>query len=559
MINSRQARILGASLLLTTSLYGLIPFDPGVNHLQQGSITLSTDSFDFPQTEVFIQDWVCASDRFTIYNGSDRDITVESVASSRGLFNSPQIFPQHIPAQDSIQVDVIVCPPSDRLYQDVLFVEIAECEQPISIWMTASAVLDIPGYSGTYNLYDEALEDALADLFPNQVDLGYSGARRQMYGYIDNVNDSLYCVYTGFRQHHPEGSTGTFPNPINCEHTWPQGTFDSASPMRGDIHHLFPTHMDANSARGSYPFGDVVSNIQWQNGGSKLGHSSYGQTVFEPRDIHKGDAARAIFYFLNRYQNYENWMSADQEEDLRAWFHADPVSFKELDRNEGIYAVQSNRNPFVDHQPFLDRITSLVDNENRPDSSIMVVTPAYRQIEIVEGSNHEMLFLAVANTGNQAFELTGVSSNNENFTIDVDLPVTVPEFETLLLPLAIGTTAASDSASIQLTSSAIQNSFQEIQVGYQTVVSVDERIVPAGFALAAFPNPFNGTVMFKTPDQEAGTLRIFDLHGREVYSEVVEQGDGNLRWQPEGLEGGVFIVRLEQGGHYHHTKLIYLK
>ncbi|MGB3618200.1 MAG: endonuclease, partial [Catalinimonas sp.] len=73
--------------------------------------------------------------------------------------------------------------------------------------------------------------------------LGYSGARRQLFGYVDNYGGQVTCVSSGFRQ---AGGFVTFPDPMNTEHTIPQSFFNSNEPMRADLHHLFPTHKDVN-------------------------------------------------------------------------------------------------------------------------------------------------------------------------------------------------------------------------------------------------------------------------------------------------------------------------
>ena len=88
--------------------------------------------------------------------------------------------------------------------------------------------------------------------------LGYDGARTAMYSYIDKADDGdVYCVYTGY---HQAAESTTFLDPINAEHTVPQSWFSQANPMRSDIHHLYPTHKDVNSNRGSLPFGDIPDN-----------------------------------------------------------------------------------------------------------------------------------------------------------------------------------------------------------------------------------------------------------------------------------------------------------
>ena len=90
--------------------------------------------------------------------------------------------------------------------------------------------------------------------------LGYSTARARMYGHIDNVNNTIVCVYGGYTHPWQQGSTGTNPAPVNTEHTVPQSFFGGTGPIRSDLHHIFPTYDQWNSNRASHPFGEIPDN-----------------------------------------------------------------------------------------------------------------------------------------------------------------------------------------------------------------------------------------------------------------------------------------------------------
>jgi len=49
---------------------------------------------------------------------------------------------------------------------------------------------------------------------------------------------------------------------------------------------------------------------------------------------------------------FEDW----ELEILKQWAESDPVSQKERDRNEDVYKIQHNRNPFVDHPEYIQSI-----------------------------------------------------------------------------------------------------------------------------------------------------------------------------------------------------------
>lgn len=193
------------------------------------------------------------------------------------------------------------------------------------------------------------------------VGMSYTNARNQMYGVsggigLDIHNGLIECIYTGITAA-PDG-TRTPGGVINTEHSWPQSQGADVFPRQGDIHHLFPSQMDANSRRSSYDFGETVcsgSGCTWSLGGSELGSDSAGKTVFQVRQKYRGDIARAHFYFSVRYGLA---IPNDEEATLQAWNDQDPPDQEEIDRNTAIESVQGNRNPFVDYPGLSDRISN---------------------------------------------------------------------------------------------------------------------------------------------------------------------------------------------------------
>jgi endonuclease I len=152
----------------------------------------------------------------------------------------------------------------------------------------------------------------------------------------------------------------------NREHSWPGSWFNNQSVPRTDMFHVYPTDGYVNSHRGNLPYGEV-GNATWTSmNGSKKGSSNfpgYNGTVFEPIDEYKGDFARSYFYMSTRYFNEDGGWSNSPMTDgadllnwavnlLSQWHLADPVSEKELDRNDAVYDIQDNRNPFIDHPEY---------------------------------------------------------------------------------------------------------------------------------------------------------------------------------------------------------------
>lgn len=191
--------------------------------------------------------------------------------------------------------------------------------------------------------------------------LGYDGARKVLFGKIHLQQENgkyfikdVYCnkVFQGNGDIGP----GAIPNhaQINCEHTWPQSKFSrqySKDMQKSDLNHLYPTDSKANSVRGNYDFADVShenGSLASDCTASKSGSSNDGgnsDDLFEPPTEHKGNVARAIFYFSVRYNMR---VPAHEEQVLRRWNDLDPVDDAERERNEMVYAAQKNRNPFID-------------------------------------------------------------------------------------------------------------------------------------------------------------------------------------------------------------------
>lgn len=176
----------------------------------------------------------------------------------------------------------------------------------------------------------------------------YGKARELIMLKIDNHGGNVECVYTGKVTKVKDKMPSS--NSLNIEHTWPQ-SMGAVGPAKSDLHHLFPTDSKANSYRSSLPFGVCDDKyIKFDVGGSRCDGS-----VFEVRKQHRGNVARAMFYFAVRYNKS---IDAKEEAVLRQWHKDDPVDPCERARNDAIEAIQKNRNPFIDHPEYVDQITN---------------------------------------------------------------------------------------------------------------------------------------------------------------------------------------------------------
>ena len=161
------------------------------------------------------------------------------------------------------------------------------------------------------------------------------------------------CVYTG--RTGPLGSSG--PSEINTEHTWPQSKMPNEGDQRGDMHNLYLTIASVNSARGNLPLLDIDDNAAaaWYGPtgdgprpATNIDAFSEGTaSAFEPREDHKGNAARAVAYFYTLYGTNDVGFWESSKRVLVAWNTLDAANAEETARSAAIRAYQGNENPYI--------------------------------------------------------------------------------------------------------------------------------------------------------------------------------------------------------------------
>ena len=213
------------------------------------------------------------------------------------------------------------------------------------------------------NLYLNNLIEFIQDNYTTTDVLSYNGARDVLYGYIDNNNGSVSCVYTNYTVNNVPTNDPrpiVYSGGIDCEHVWPQSLYLGTSPMKSDLHHLRPAKSNVNSSRGNKPYNEIADsetdNWYWLNYSTSSIPSSnineYSESKsgnFEPREDQKGDVARAIFYFYTIYKNVadEDFFNT-QKDILYEWHNQDPVTDSEINRTWQIASYQNNiPNPFI--------------------------------------------------------------------------------------------------------------------------------------------------------------------------------------------------------------------
>ena len=243
--------------------------------------------------------------------------------------------------------------------------------------LTMFAAIPSGYYSAADNKKGSALLSALHGCIDGHTTLSYKSLENY-YEDTDWTSDGyVWDMYSTckFTMSDGNGSQKKVCDAWNKEHSVPQSWFNEQSPMKSDLFHVYPTDARVNNFRGNMPYGET-SNRSYIDGDSHaLGYigsssfSGYTGKVFEPIDEYKGDFARTYFYMVARYLD-KNFNQSENGKVVFTysggtaglttyainlflkWHRQDPVSKKEIDRNDAVYKHQKNRNPFIDY-PYL--------------------------------------------------------------------------------------------------------------------------------------------------------------------------------------------------------------
>ena len=228
-------------------------------------------------------------------------------------------------------------------------------------------------YNNANGKTGDELKIALHNIIKGHHVVSYPGLINA-FAYTDcKPNGKIWDIYSNIEYSPSTGLCGEYEHEGDCwnrEHTWPQSWFNESTTPRSDLFHVYPTDGFVNGQRSNYPYGEVNRPIYTSGNGSKLGPcvtSGYSGRVFEPIDEYKGDIARGYFYMSVRYYSEDSdWGTSGMTNKseilpwamtmLLRWSDEDPVSDKEIARNNAVYGYQNNRNPFIDHPEYAHMI-----------------------------------------------------------------------------------------------------------------------------------------------------------------------------------------------------------
>lgn len=312
----------------------------------------------------------------------------------------------------------------------------------MGLFFSFSTFAEIPlgYYTSLNNKSTQALKNELYTIISPHTKLTYNSLwthfkKTDIHAYPDE--DQWWDMYSNVTFWVRNGSSG-----MNREHSFPKSWWggEQIEPYT-DINHLYPSESDANMAKSNYPLG-VVAQTTFNNGVTKVGYPVSDQgggagQVFEPADEYKGDFARTYFYMVTCYQNltwkYLYMLQQNSYPTLKPWAYdlllkwsrQDPVSQKEVDRNDAVYKIQNNRNPYIDYPELAEYIWGnkvgqpFKINGGGPVGDPILITPtqgtALDFSEVAVGSTQNLeLFMKGENlSGTVTITITG--DNKEMF------------------------------------------------------------------------------------------------------------------------------------------------
>lgn len=391
----------------------------------------------------------------------------------------------------------------------------------------------------------------ITDLKPRTVDTGSANVIYDVYstrpGGIDPYQFTPVAKQCG--GYKKEGDC------YNKEHSVPESWFNGDHGVPGDAtdyNFIFPVDGYVNSHRSNYPYGEVASPTWTSLNGGKLGQSIFpGVTgiVYEPIDSFKGDLARAFLYFVTRYQDtIPTWAlnaDASQAFDVNTfpsvkvpflkmmikWHNLDPVSQKEICRNNGTYSYQGNRNPYIDHPEYVD----LVWNSTCAGLAALPVNIIYFTGKL--NAENITLNWKSANEINLKEYQIECSINNNNFIPVARVKALGKEHYSYtdinnLIPGAVYT--------YRLKCIDNNGSFE-----YSDLYSQE---IPSNQELSVYPNPARNIIECKLAAwQTTASVQLTNVMGKILIAKTVSVNDGRISIPVTNINTGVYLLKIFTG------------
>lgn len=362
---------------------------------------------------------------------------------------------------------------------------------------------------------------------------------------------------------------GTYNSEGDCynrEHSFPSSWFNDEAPSYTDYNHIFPTDGYVNNRRSNYRYGEVATATYTSTNGSKLGSSSFAGitgTVFEPIDEYKGDVARAYLYMVTRYQNrLSTWSGYSTDGALTLtstafpgvnvsylklmlkWNNQDPVSAKEIARNNGTYNFQNNRNPFIDSPQYVARVW----NSNCSGLSALPIGIAYFSGKL-NGNKINLNWETFSEINFKHFEVER-SVNGTNYT-------------TIAIVKAKGVGSYDLTDNIEsLKGRRLYYRLKQVDNdGSFTYSEVFTLHVPLNIAFAVYPNPAKDFIKLQLNNNSIDkiNLQITDIAGKVFINQEYSVSNGLVAITTSNLQSGNYLIKAIINGETYYKKIVVVK
>ena len=522
-----------------------------------GQISISPSTVDFSTVISGASDSVS----FEITNSSSMDFEVSAVRLAHPEYGVTDAS-FTVPKGSTMTVWVYIEALHNLDFDDRLLLESSSHPDGVSVQVTSHVIYSDAYYASTQNLWNEDLKSALKSrITSGYTQLSYNAARDEMYMVIDNqrVNglgasvNTLECVYTGtLATGYVSRSDAQSSFDFNTEHTFPQAMFGSSLPMQSDLHHIFPTWGPSNSERANKPFG-YVSSPSWTNGGSKSNSST-----FEPRDEQKCASAAAILYMATRYEDFSGFC-ASQESALRDFIENNPPTDQQVKRNDDVFSVQNNRNPFIDHPEFLDRIEAVCSIDMGLSNALVHTMESLQFGNTISGVIVDGQ-LPVSNQGKGTnLNATNFVFSNPafSFTSPPDSVIAVDELENWPIQFNPDADFVDYASTLTFSTNDPDNSTVTVELFGNTF--------PVGLApvqnipgVTIYPNPFSEKILIDNLDNKTiEEIYIFNNTGQMV--KKFPPFNGNKTLNTSDLTPGFYFIHLRSGEGQRIKKMVLIR
>ena len=245
---------------------------------------------------------------------------------------------------------------------------------PFFIFLSLAVFAQIPAgyYDAAIGKKQAELKTALHLIIMKATPPGYGSGASSTWGAFPktDVRPEDGTVWDMYTSNHVAFNGTSAASGMNIEHSlansWWGGT---TGQTYNDLFNLNPSNSSANSSKGSWPIAVVDGTTTYSNGVIKVGKSSSRPggiiDAWEPADEYKGDFARSYMYMVTSYEDFSSKWTGNSVNQLDnntypvfeqwtvdlflKWCAQDPVSQKEIDRNNAVYKIQGNRNPYIDY------------------------------------------------------------------------------------------------------------------------------------------------------------------------------------------------------------------